>query len=87
MKNIWKGMAVGAFVGAAIGIAQDGIDGAGRSGRRVAQQAKQAADTVAGKAHDKIDEADIPAKLRHAATAAHDKFDEVSDDLSAALPT
>jgi len=70
MKNIWKGLLVGAFAGAGIGAIKDGLDGAGRQGAQLTHQAKAA-----------LVEADLPEKLRTAAHGAQGRLEEAGRSL------
>ncbi len=68
MKNTWKGMALGAFTGAAIGIV---MDSAIRGGQRAAELGASAKSTFKGKAPQAVDWAGT--KGAHAADWARDQ--------------
>ena len=72
MRNVWKGMIVGALIGA-------GLDGAvevGRRGRIVGRKAgargREVATSAAHTAAEKIDAADLPAPVATAREKLHD---------------
>ena len=56
MKNVWKGLTVGAFAGAAVGVALDAAGRLGAGGHRAAEAARtrgaEIADEVAARVHD-----------------------------------
>ena len=56
MKNIWKGLTVGAFVGAAIGIVRDALDDVGARGARLAEKTAERARAEGGQLSDKVRE-------------------------------
>lgn len=78
MRNVWKGLIVGAVTGATIGLSMDAgrrtgqhlADAAQQAGRAVREHgpgaASAVADAVAGGA-DRIKRADLPARARDAA--------------------
>lgn len=77
MNNVWKGLAIGAFVGAAVGLVLDLLRGAGKGAAAVAEMAREhgpevvaAAASVASAGAERLREADLPDKLRQAAQAA-----------------
>lgn len=71
MKNVWKGLTVGAFAGAAVGITMDAIrnaaDASSRAAGEVAEKAKAGASHAAATVADKIDDMDIADKVETAA--------------------
>ena len=54
MKNVWKGLTVGAFAGAAVGVLVDGLDAAGRRTGNASARAKSEAKHLVEVAEDKI---------------------------------
>jgi hypothetical protein len=54
MKNVWKGLVVGAFAGAAVGVALDMIDRAGRQAAVISRRAKTGAKHLASAVEDKV---------------------------------
>ena len=71
MRNVWKGLTVGAFAGAAIGMTMDAArraaDASSRAAGEVAEKAKIGASNVAATVADKIEDMDIPDKVEAAA--------------------
>ncbi len=63
MKNVWKGLTVGAFAGAAVGIVLDGFrhaaDASARAATEVGHRAKSGASHLAEVVEEKIDDLDI----------------------------
>ncbi len=57
MKNVWKGLTVGAVVGAAVGIALDAVYAAGRDATEVAARARTGAKHLAEAIDVRINEA------------------------------
>lgn len=57
MKNVWKGLTVGAVVGAAIGIVLDALDATGRRATKAASRAKSGARHLADVIEEKINDA------------------------------
>ncbi len=57
MKNVWKGLAVGAAVGSAVGIVLDALGATGRRATDVAARAKTGAKHLADVIEEKINEA------------------------------
>lgn len=82
MKNVWKGLAVGAVVGAAVGMVNDGLARAGQKSAELGQVAIRNAEDAAGRAKAKVADAELGDKLREVATKAHDKLEDVAHDLS-----
>ncbi|HEY3832274.1 MAG TPA: hypothetical protein VGO03_08280 [Acidimicrobiia bacterium] len=79
MRNVWKGMIVGALIGAGLdGAIEAGRRGrvvgrkAGQRGREVAHTAAEKVDAAAHTAADKIDAADLPAPVAAARDKLHD---------------
>ena len=77
MKNVWKGLAVGAAVGAAIGLILDLLHRAGKGAAAAADLARQhgpevlaAARSAAVAGTERLRDADLPDKVRHAAHTA-----------------
>lgn len=77
MSNVWKGLAVGAVVGAAIGLVLDLLRGAGKGAAALTDLAREhgpdaiaAVGSLASAGADRLRDADLPDKLRHAAQAA-----------------
>lgn len=71
MRNIWKGLFLGAITGAAIGLALDLLYGAGdqlavatREARRRAPEAADWAAAVTTQARRRLREADLPDQVR-----------------------
>jgi hypothetical protein len=71
VKNIWKGLMFGAFVGAAIGlildILQNGQQKAGEAGARLKGRAHEAVESLGDATHrasDWVREQDVPGKVR-----------------------
>ena len=66
MKNVWKGLTVGAFAGAAVGVILDVLEGTGRRAAavsvRATRGAKKGATHLADMVEEKIDE--IPGRVR-----------------------
>ncbi|HEX3564136.1 MAG TPA: hypothetical protein VHU17_02080 [Acidimicrobiales bacterium] len=80
MKNVWKGLVVGAFTGAGIGWVLDLLDGGakkivaaeGRVGEAVQQNAPQLAARVrqgVSETVSRVQDADLPGQLKEAADA------------------
>lgn len=70
MKNVWRGLVVGALTGAGVGLVLDALDRSGRIGRELAEQGR-----------DKLAEAHLGARAHDAAT---DLADSVRSDLAPA---
>ena len=66
MKNVWKGLTVGAFAGAAVGVILDALEGTGRRAAAVSARAtkgaKKGATHLADIVEEKIEE--IPGRVR-----------------------
>lgn len=62
MKNVWKGLTVGAFAGAAVGVILDLFEGTGRRAAAVSARATKGATHLADIVEEKIDE--IPGRIR-----------------------
>jgi hypothetical protein len=86
MKNVWKGLVVGAFTGAGIGWVLDLLEGGaeklvaaeGRVGEAVQQHAPQVAAKVrhgVSETVSRVQDADVPEQLREAADATKRKVD------------
>jgi hypothetical protein len=77
MNNVWKGLAVGAIVGAAIGLVLDLVGRVGKGAAAVADLAREhgpdvmaAVASAASTGAERLRDADLPDKLRQAARAA-----------------
>jgi hypothetical protein len=70
MKNVWRGLVVGALTGAGVGLVLDGLERSGRVGRELAEQGR-----------DKLAEAHLGTRAHDAAT---DIADSVRSDLAPA---
>ena len=77
MNNVWKGLAVGAVVGAGIGLVLDLLRGARKGAAAVADLAREhgpdviaAVASAAGAGAERLRDADLPDKLRQAAHTA-----------------
>jgi gas vesicle protein len=57
MKNVWKGLTVGAFAGAAVGIVLDAFEGTRRRAADVSARTKAGARHLVDVIEEKIDEA------------------------------
>lgn len=62
MKNVWKGLTVGAFAGAAVGVALDMLEGTGRRAAEVSARAKTGATHLADLVEEKLEE--LPGRVR-----------------------
>ncbi len=91
MKNVWKGLVVGAFTGAGIGLVLDLLDGGAQkfaaAEGRVEKAVQDRAPLVAGKvrhgvseAVNRVQDADLPEQLREVAEASKRKA-EVPEKL------
>jgi len=58
MRNVWKGMIVGALVGATL----DGLAEAGRRGKVMGRRAGERSKVLAHVAAEKVEAADIPGR-------------------------
>jgi hypothetical protein len=56
MKNVWKGLVVGSFAGAAVGIALDVLERLGADTHRAAEHAKRRAEHVAEAARERAEQ-------------------------------
>lgn len=94
MKNVWKGLVVGAFTGAGVGWILDLLDGGakklvaaeGRAGEAVQEHAPQVAAKVrrgVSETVNRIQDADIPEQFKEAAGTAKRKV-EVPERLKEA---
>ncbi len=97
MKNVWKGLVVGGFTGAAAGVVLDSIARASRKAAEIGGQVREHApdagrwvQSLSDKAGDWIHDADVPEHLRGAAQrvkesdAAHKAADLSADAVAAA---
>jgi len=66
MKNVWKGLVIGAFTGAGIGLLVDLLETMGRSGQRLSAQARGEASHLGHVAGEKVREADLPTRAKDA---------------------
>ncbi len=73
MKNVWKGLILGALTGAGIGLVVDLLDSLGRKGRRLSVQARDEASHLTGAVEEKIRQSDLPERARDAADKLSDK--------------
>ena len=73
MKNVWKGLVVGALTGAGIGLVVDLLEALGQRGRRLSVQARGEASHLATVAETKLKEAELPDRARGAADKLADK--------------
>lgn len=64
MKNVWKGLVIGAFTGAGIGLLVDILESMGRSGRRLSAHARDEASHLGHVAGEKVRDADLPSKAK-----------------------
>jgi len=62
MRNVWKGMVVGALVGAGLDVTVE----AGRRGRTLGRKAGARGKVLAHTAVEKVEEADIPGRSKEA---------------------
>jgi hypothetical protein len=78
MRNVWKGMVVGALVGAGLDVAVE----AGRRGRVIGRKAGARGRELAHTAAEKVQAADIPGRtfeaVEHATDATREKMHEVA---------
>jgi hypothetical protein len=89
MKNVWKGLTVGAFAGAIVGIAIDAVENAGRraadvstrAASGVSSSAKTGATHLADFVEDKIDDWDVKKKVEHAKDEVEQVLDKGRDAL------
>ncbi len=80
MKNVWKGLIIGASTGAVIGVVLDGLYGGGRIGRELADQGRErlASAHLGARAHDAV--ADLAEVLQSdVAPAARDALTATSE--------
>ena len=64
MKNVWKGLVIGAFTGAGVGLLVDILEAMGRSGQRLSAQARVEAGHLGHAAGEKVREADLPTRAK-----------------------
>ena len=64
MKNVWKGLVIGAFTGAGVGLVVDILESAGRHGQRLSAQARDEAGHLGRVAGDRVHDADLPSKAK-----------------------
>lgn len=85
MRNVWKGLTVGAFVGAAVGIILDGLSKAGEVSARAASgasaRARSGATHLAEAVEEKIDDIDTD-KMAKAAKKSIDHAVETGKDVA-----
>ena len=62
MKNVWKGLTVGALAGAAVGVILDALEGTGRRAVEVSARAKAGASHLADIVEEKLE--DLPGRVR-----------------------
>jgi len=74
MRNVWKGMVVGAIVGAAL----DGTVEAGRRGSAIGRRVGRQGRAVAHTAAERVEAADLPGSIEGLASSARDKFHDVA---------
>jgi hypothetical protein len=80
MKNVWKGLIVGALTGAGIGLLLDLLEALGRGGRRLSIQARDEAVHLASVAEAKVKDAEVGERASHVAEVVADKVKDT--DLS-----
>ena len=73
MKNVWKGLVVGALTGAGIGLVVDLLEALGQRGQRLSIQARGEAAHLASVAETKLKDAELPDRARDAADKLVDK--------------
>ena len=73
MKNVWKGLVVGALTGAGIGLVVDLLEALGERGQRLSVQARGEAAHLATVAEAKLKDAELPDRARAAADSLVDK--------------
>ncbi|MEX0756486.1 MAG: hypothetical protein WEA34_04445 [Gemmatimonadota bacterium] len=89
MKNVWKGLAVGAFAGAIVGVAIDIVESAGRKAADVSNRAASGVSSSArsGATHfadlveEKIDDWDVTKKVEYAKDEVGQVFEKGRDAL------
>jgi hypothetical protein len=87
MKNVWKGLTVGAFAGAVVGVMIDVVEGTGRRAAEVSAKAASGVSTRArsGASHlaefveEKFDDWDVKDKVEHAVEQAKDGVEHAVD--------
>ena len=89
MKNVWKGLTVGAFAGAAVGVMIDMAEGTGRraadasarAATGVSTRAKSGASQIAELVEDKIDDWDVKDKVGQVKEGVEHAVDKGKDAL------
>jgi hypothetical protein len=92
MKNVWKGLSVGAFAGALVGVIMDVFEGTGRRAAEVSaraatgvsSRAKSGASQLAGFVEDKIDDWDVKDKVDWVKDGVGHGFEQAKDVSSRA---
>jgi hypothetical protein len=70
MKNVWKGLILGALTGAGIGLILDVLEWLGRRGKELSIEARQEAQHLGAVARARVEESDLPDTARAAAERA-----------------
>ena len=70
MKNVWKGLVIGALTGAGIGFVLDLLEWLGRRGKELSTEAKEGAQNLGAAARASVEESDLPETARAAAERA-----------------
>lgn len=73
MKNVWKGLVIGALTGAGVGLLLDLLEALGRGGRKLSIQARDEASHLATAAELKVKDAELPDRAKEAAGKLADK--------------
>jgi hypothetical protein len=70
MRNVWKGLVIGALTGAGIGFVLDLLEWLGRRGKEISIEAKEGAQNLSAAARTTVEESDLPEAARAAAERA-----------------
>jgi len=73
MKNVWKGLVIGALTGAGIGLLLDLLEALGRGGRKLSIQARDEASHLATVAELKVKDAELPDRAKDVAGKLADR--------------
>ena len=76
MRNVWKGMLLGALAGAGIGLAVDALEALGAEGRALGSQGIAGAKDLAQEGRAAIKEAHLPDKARDLAAQGRETLAE-----------